>query len=125
MSPGGGHEKGKNKNGGTYGNSNVDVEFRRSRQTFHDPKTTLRAASQTFYQSGQNGWSTQVQDPVNSGQKYQFCQINPIIVRGKSNIDPNHLAIRNINGNIHCPTTIPTWKCNILKGELASGVKKL
>ena len=41
------------------------------------------------------------------------------------NIDPNHLAIRNINGNIHCPVTIPTWKCNILKGELKSGVKKL
>jgi hypothetical protein len=60
MGRGGECEKGKNLNGGKYGGWNMDVEARRSRQTFHDPKTTLRAASQTFYQTGQNGWSTQV-----------------------------------------------------------------
>ena len=70
MAPGGENQKGCNKNGGAFGNNNQDIEFRRSRQTFHDGKTTLRAASQTFYQDGQKGWSTQVQDPVNSGQKY-------------------------------------------------------
>lgn len=118
-------EKGMNLRGGTYGQNNCDVTFKRSAQTFYDPKKTLRAASQTFNQPGQRGWGTQVQDPVNSKQKYQFCQINPIIIRGRSNIDPNHLAIRNINGDIDCPTAIPTWKCNILKGELKSGTKKL
>ena len=58
MGSGGSNQKGKNTRGGVYGSNNMDVEGRRSRQIFHDPKTTLRAASQTFYQTGQNGWST-------------------------------------------------------------------
>ena len=49
MGPGGMCEKGKNLNGGVYGGNNCDMRARRSAQTFYDPKTTLRAASQTFY----------------------------------------------------------------------------
>jgi len=60
MCQGGECEKGKNLKGGTYGQNNCDVRAKRSAQTFYDPKTTLRAASQTFYHSGQNGWSSSV-----------------------------------------------------------------
>ena len=94
-------KKGQNKEGGTYGKESQDVTMGRTSSTFWNQGATLKAASQSKVIEGRESWGTQVQDPVASSQKYQFDQKCPIIVRGKSNIDPNHLAIRNVNGNIH------------------------
>lgn len=48
---------------------------------------------------GQNDFGGKYGDislsPIRDGkQKYPHCQRDPIIVRGSSNIDPNHLVIR-------------------------------
>ena len=34
----------------------------------------------------------------------------PIIVRGRSNIDPNFMGIRHFNGDIHCRKPTSYWK---------------
>ena len=111
-------KKGSNLEGGRWGKLNCTRQTRNSSQTFYNPGATLKAASWTRSHSGQRGWGTSVQDPHASGQKYQFDQNCPIIVRGNANIDPNHLAIRNINGDISSPVAIPTWKTHMLKNTL-------
>ena len=90
----------------------------RTAKSFHCPDTPIKVACFNDVLKGGIGFGTQVQDPILSKQNYQHDQKCPIIVRGRSNIDPNHLAIRNMNGNLNDPTLIPTWKCKIVKNTL-------
>ena len=39
--------------------------------------------------------SPRVRNAENKFGNYQHCQADPIIIRGESNVDPNHLVIRN------------------------------
>ena len=111
-------KKGKNTSGGVYGQKNSDVTMKRTSKSFFSADTHLKAASYSQTITGRVGYGTQVQDPVLSKQPYQHDQKCPIIVRGHLNVDPNHLAIRNINGNLNNETLIPTWKCHMVKNLL-------
>ena len=46
----------------------------------------------------------------------------PTIVRGKSNIDPNFMAIRHIDGDIHCRQSTRTWKAWQVRSDARSFV---
>ena len=46
----------------------------------------------------------------------------PTIVRGHSNIDPNFMAIRHIDGDIHARKTTRTWKAWQVRSDAKSFV---
>ena len=110
-------KKGTNISGGTYGNQSIKVKMARTSKSFNSTATNIKAACYNQTMPGGFGFGSQIQDPVVSRQPYQHDQKCPIIVRGHMNVDPNHLAIRNINGNMRNETLIPTWKCQRLKGN--------
>ena len=65
-------KKGKNKNGGSHGANNTELRMKRTSHSFYSPDTKVAAAAMRQTLAGGEGYGTQVQDPVRSGQKYQF-----------------------------------------------------
>ena len=58
--------KGSNFTGGTYGKINTEVAYQRSGQSFHSPGKTMKVASYDVTHQTEEGWGSQVQDPLAS-----------------------------------------------------------
>ena len=56
--------RGTNVNGGVYGKNNQDVKFLRTLPSFYNAGKTMRVASFDWTHQGDEGWGSQVQDPI-------------------------------------------------------------